>query len=439
MRRPVTLAPVFAVLLLASTTVAASPVAAVSERASIKVQTRYLLRADLDFAAGKIWATERIVVRNTSGGTIGRVNLSVMPRAFGELISLSNVTVDYRAVSTRWTNNANLEVSLGRNLAVDSVAVIRLRFAVRASGVIGTSLEGRLSKVNGIMQVSHWFPIVSDGHAMRYPGDSQHTRVARSIRLELTTNSRAVRIAAPGVKVSGSGRTHVYEMTKTRDFAFGASPYYKVATGSAAGVSISAYYTTGNGPAAIVSAMAALTRYEAAYGQYQWSRFVIAQSGRLGSGNEYPGIIFLGGPLFTNRAVVAHETAHQWWYAMAGNNQMAEPWLDESLAEFSANHFFGGFHTYVSSRPVNSRVYDFPNVPAPRTTNDPDSYDQTVYYKGAAFIEALHGAMGSGAFFRAMRELFEANRNGIVTSREFYATMARHGAPTIYMSDYISL
>jgi hypothetical protein len=439
MRRPTIVAPLLAILLLAGSTLTASQVSALTGRASIVLGTRYLLRANLDFAAGTISARERITITNKSGVTISKVNLSVTPRAFRELTSIGGFNVDGRTVSARWTNNSNLELQLGRNLPTGSKAVIRLRFAVRASNVIGTSLEGRLSKANRIMQVGHWFPIVSDGHATRYPGDAQHTRAASLIRLELTTNSSTVRIAAPGRLVQRIGRYHVYELTHARDFAFGASPDYRLATGDAAGVRIEAWSTTGVGALAVASAMAALNRFESAYGQYGWSRFVIVQSGRPGSGNEYPGLVFLGGRLFAEREVVAHETAHQWWYAMAGNDQMREPWLDEGIAEFSARHFFGEHPDYVSDRPVNSRIHDFPNIPAPQTSGDADSYDQTVYFKGAAFLETLHAEMGSDAFFAGMRALFAANRNGVITTAKFVETMAAHGASRTTMATFLSL
>jgi len=289
------------------------------------------------------------------------------------------------------------------------------------------------------MQVSHWFPIVSDGHPTRYPGDAQHSRAAKKIRLELTTDSSAVRIAAPGTVVSSSGRSHVYEMTNTRDFAFGASPSYQIAAGSAAGVAVRAYYTTGSGTTAVQLAMAALAKYETKYGQYQWSRLVIAQTGRTGSGNEYPGIVFLGGPLFDDREEVAHEVAHQWWYAMAGNDQLREPWLDEGLAEFTASYFFGTFEAYASSRPVNSSVDEFPNLPAPMTSDEPDSYNQTIYFKSARFLDGLRTRMGNSAFFDGLRDLFTANRNGMLTSRKFFNVMAGHGAPKAYMSLFIRL
>ena len=33
--------------------------------------------------------------------------------------------------------------------------------------------------------------------------------------------------------------------------------------------------------------------------------------------------------------VIVHETAHQWWYGLVGNDQIDEAWLDESLATYS--------------------------------------------------------------------------------------------------------
>jgi hypothetical protein len=409
------------------------------DRASMRLETSYLLKASLTYATGTIAATERITLKNISGSSISKLNLSVMPRAFGELSSIGSFSVDGRTVSAAWTNNANLELQLGRDLADGESAVVRLAFKVRASSVVGTSLEGRLSKANGIMQVSHWFPIISDGHPARYPGDSQYTRTATRIRLELTTDSDSVKIAAPGVRVSSSGRSHVYEMSNTRDLAFGASPYYRVVSGAAAGVTVRAYYTSGAGSTALSFAKAALVKYEAAFGQYQWPTYTIAQTGRTGSGNEYPGIVFLGGPLFSNREVVAHETAHQWWYAMAGNDQLVEPWLDEGISEFAASYFFGDFHSYASTRPVNSRVYEFPNQPSSLTSTDPNSYDQTIYYKSARFLDGLRSRMGTTRFFDGLRALFKANRNMVMTSQEFSDTMARFGAPRTYMAQFIRL
>lgn len=45
--------------------------------------------------------------------------------------------------------------------------------------------------------------------------------------------------------------------------------------------------------------------------------------------------------------------------------------------------------------------------------------------------------MGSTAFFGAMRTLFAQNRNGVLTTGEFVATMRAYGAPAAYVDAFI--
>ena len=46
----------------------------------------------------------------------------------------------------------------------------------------------------------------------------------------------------------------------------------------------------------------------------------------------YPTIGFLGD---TSIVLVPHETAHQWFYSLAGNNQSRDPWLSEGTATWA--------------------------------------------------------------------------------------------------------
>jgi hypothetical protein len=47
--------------------------------------------------------------------------------------------------------------------------------------------------------------------------------------------------------------------------------------------------------------------------------------------------------------------------------------------------------------------------------------------------------MGDEAFFAGLRAFFARNRNGIMSSREFYETMADHGASTEHMGQFLRL
>jgi aminopeptidase N len=47
---------------------------------------------------------------------------------------------------------------------------------------------------------------------------------------------------------------------------------------------------------------------------------------------------------------LAREIAHQWWYAIVGNNALENAWQDEGLAEYSALCFLDGATKYGVSR-----------------------------------------------------------------------------------------
>ena len=120
---------------VAPTTAAATP-------ASFRVEPSYLLTSSLNYGTGTISTSEKITIRNWSGVSISSINLSVMPRAFGELVSLSNLELDGKPVSGTWTNSSNLRVDFGRSVAPDTRAVLTLKFVFNfTNGDVATILD----------------------------------------------------------------------------------------------------------------------------------------------------------------------------------------------------------------------------------------------------------------------------------------------------------
>lgn len=84
--------------------------------------------------------------------------------------------------------------------------------------------------------------------------------------------------------------------------------------------------------------LAATTRslrfYAKRFGDYPWSTYSLAvmKDFRGLNGIAYPTLGFLGdGSL----VLVPHETAHQWFYSLVGNDQSRDPWLSEGLATWA--------------------------------------------------------------------------------------------------------
>jgi peptidase M1-like protein len=81
------------------------------------------------------------------------------------------------------------------------------------------------------------------------------------------------------------------------------------------------------------SAITSLERYSALYAPYPWPSYTVVAMPDTG-GLEYPTLVYQPS---TNPSV-AHETAHQWFYSLVGNDQARDPWLDEGLATWGESH-----------------------------------------------------------------------------------------------------
>jgi hypothetical protein len=305
---------------------------------------------------------------------------------------------------------------------------IVVAFIDRPTARVVNDLDQRLSRANGIMQAAQWFPIISNGHGVANLGDSQFTIAATDIVFDVTL-ARAMPLAAPGVLVSQSGLHYVYDLTNARDYAFAVSPNYHVATGTVNGITVKSFYTNGAGKTALSYAKSALATYAAAYGAYPWTTYIIAQGADPTAGDEWPAMTTIGRSYLGSKYVVTHEVAHQWWYAIVGDDQINSPWLDEAFAEFSGRYFYHFGFSYRSSLAANLPGSSFRTFCCAR-----NSYGQTVYYKGAYMLNALRVQMGYTAFFRAMRQIQTTYRFGIVTDAGVIAIFranSSHKAATV--------
>jgi aminopeptidase N len=93
--------------------------------------------------------------------------------------------------------------------------------------------------------------------------------------------------------------------------------------------------------AILANAAAALRAYSERYGAYPWRTYTVAVTAdaRGARGIEYPTLVLIiGRPA---NLVVAHETAHQWFYSLVGNDQARDPWLDEGLTTWAESRHDG--------------------------------------------------------------------------------------------------
>jgi hypothetical protein len=150
-----------------------------------------------------------------------------------------------------------------------------------------------------------------------------------------------VRVTYPaGLRVLASGHAlgrGRWRANAVRDFDL-ALGHFRIVTGTAhvpALVRVTAAVEAGPGGqpahAFLRSAIASLHRFSTLYAPYPWKTYTVAAMNDLGNGYEHPTLVYQ--PALD--ANVAHETAHQWFYSLVGNDQARDPWLDEGLATWA--------------------------------------------------------------------------------------------------------
>ena len=250
---------------------------------------------------------------------------------------------------------------------------------------------------------------------------------------------------------SGGRRQWRFAAPGMRDAAYVAGPFLRGLEGRAGDTVVRSWYPAGrglDGAANLDTAVDAIAHYTETYGELPWPEVeVVATEGRLG-GMEYPGVVFVssasepfsGLPLLPDlvsysgfekarsRYVVAHEVAHQWWYASVGNDQIDEPWLDEALAEASTRVWLEGeedgeltwLMTNLSGDPAPSRaavrsgIGDF-------TSNE--AYSDAVYTEGSEVLMELRLAVGEGDYDAILRAWHREHSLAIATVDDFADTI----------------
>ena len=133
--------------------------------------------------------------------------------------------------------------------------------------------------------------------------------------------------------------------------------------------------------------VSALEKLSARYGPYPRPVYTLALAPDLfGGGIEYPTFSFIAESSYIV-PVIDHETAHQWFYSLVGNDQARDPWLDETLATWSQQRLDRMIRPATGFLPPGIRRH----VGAPMTywARFPRGYFYGAYDEGAKALRSL--------------------------------------------------
>ena len=204
----------------------------------------------------------------------------------------------------------------------------------------------------------------------------------------------------------------------------------------------------GNAEETLACAAESLAYYGETFGAYAYGSYTVVQTDFPYGGMEYPMLSMIAADLRKEEipVVVAHETAHQWWYASVGSDQFGNAWQDEGLAEFSAALFLDAHPAYGVSYEdcvtaseqsyrayfsVNSQLTAEQNTAMQRPLTEFSGeyeYRNIAYDKGVILFDRLRDTLGDQKFFAALRAYAKANGGKIASPAELVSCFAARGA-----------
>ena len=235
-----------------------------------------------------------------------------------------------------------------------------------------------------------------------------------------------------------------YTLENARDFAIVLSKNFLTETRKVNGCEITAYYCGDMQISTQLDAVCeSLEYFSSTFGKYAYPTLNVVYTPLNSSGMEYPALTMINSSLSQADGIytAVHETAHQWWYALVGSDQVKNAWQDEGLAEYSTLCFFETHPAYGYTRTgilgsaikgyrgyysVYNQIFGKSDTTMNRSLNEYDGeyeYVNIAYNKSLLMFENVRTAMGDKKFFSALSDYFNANKFKIAPPEELIARL----------------
>ena len=455
-KTPVVPTPTVTPTLAPTHTPAPSAVPGQPDPAVLDERTKYVM--DVEFNYGERYATvsQQIHYTNRSGDSMPVLPLMVELAAYKDLLSITGLWwEDGTPVENAAWENIQVRVPLRAPLLPGQRIGLKMTYEFRlpSQSEVGGERPLPIGYTSRQVNLVDWYPFIPPyrngtgwlAHPPAYYGEHLVYDLADfEVNLKLLDARDDLTIAASAAGTQ-DGDWMRYRREGARGFALSVGHEYVTESETVGDLTITSYYFPLNaiaGKRALRTTVEAVKLYEELFGPYPHDTLAVVEADFF-DGMEYDGLYFLsrafynihnGEPTDYLVAIAAHETAHQWWYGVVGNDQANEPWLDEALCTYSERLFYEHYYpealewwwyyriNYYRPRGwVNTSVYN-----PQGTLQTYQDYRNAVYLNGAHFFEELRETMGDKAFFAFLKDYTSKYAGQVALSDDFFALLAQH-------------
>ncbi len=336
---------------------------------------------------------------------------------------------------TRVTEN-DKDLSFSFEGTCDDILVVTLNNSVIPNNIVSINIDFNFKLANichrfgygeNTINIANFYPVLcvyENGEFSTSPynanGDPFYSDIA-NYDVTISTDDDLV-IATSGVQTNNH-----YIAKAVRDFALVLSKNFEVLNQQVNKTNISYYYFNDNeAEKSLRAGVDAIKTFSSMFGEFPYKNFNIVQTDFVYGGMEYPNLIIISSSIenkddYLN--VIVHETAHQWWYSMVGNDEFNYPWLDEGLTEYSTilfydynegynlNHkdmvdankdnftmFYSVYTDVLGTLDTSMRAVD-------EFDTEPE-YTYCTYVKGVLMFDSLYQILGEKTFINCLKTYF---------------------------------
>lgn len=370
-------------------------------------------------ATGARWdGHERIVLRNPGPSSMDHVWLRLWGNGADGCAATPDVSVASFSGGLPGTPEVGctaLRVRLKRALAPGATTAVAFDLTIRVP-----ERADRFGRAGAYAFLGNALPVPAVGDDLPpYVGGGESFQSLTSTFAVTLDHPAAMAVPATGT-VTGETRHGGRVTTRilaplVRDFAWAAGPFSSVGGRTSTGVRLRTWFTagvTGETARTVQADVARTLEYGAAqYGAYPYPEMDTVIGSFAGfQGMEYP-TFMLTDP---GDVPAVHETAHQWWYALVGNDEYRDPWMDEALAQYTTDKLLGT-PSYCATAPFWFSAGMRVDAGMDYYDSHHDEYAPGVYGDGACMFLALESLLGPDAFRTALRDYLARFRYGIAT------------------------